>query len=115
MARQSELSLMIVVKAAPVLTAELQESMCVAALDLGPEPGWIRLFPVPFRDLADDSKFRKYQELTFGLHDRAMISDPSLGYRSRGRSAPAESSDLNMAGRLDVSELNAWASGPCVI
>lgn len=64
MARQSELSLMIVVKAAPVLTAELQESMCVAALDLGPEPGWIRLFPVPFRDLADDSKFRKYQELT---------------------------------------------------
>lgn len=55
---------MILVKAAPVLTSELQESMCVAAMRLDPEPEWIRLHPVPFRDLADDSKFRKYQEIT---------------------------------------------------
>ena len=64
MARQRELSLMIAVKAAPVPTAQLQESMCVAGIDLGPEPRWIRLFPIPFRDLADDSKFRKYEEVT---------------------------------------------------
>ena len=38
--------------------------MCVAAMRLGPEPEWIRLHPVPFRDLDDNSKFRKYQELT---------------------------------------------------
>ena len=58
-----ELSLLIVVKAAPV-PRKLQESICVAAIDLAPEPRWIRLFPIPFRDLADDSKFRKYQKVT---------------------------------------------------
>ena len=63
MAQQHELSVMVLVKAAPVLTSELQESMCVAAMRLGSEPGWIRLHPVPFRDLEDDSKFRKYQEV----------------------------------------------------
>ena len=55
---------MVLVKAAPVLTSELRETMCVAAMLLGPAPEWIRLYPVPFRDLADDSKFRKYQEIT---------------------------------------------------
>ena len=56
-----EIKAMILVKAAPVLTSELQESMCVAAMRLGSQPEWIRLHPVPFRDLADDTKFRKYQ------------------------------------------------------
>jgi len=64
---------MIAVKAAPVPTAQLQESMCVAGIDLGSEPGWIRLFPIPFRDLADDSKFRKYEEVT--LHAKRSDSD----------------------------------------
>ena len=59
-----EIKAMILVKAAPVLTSELQESMCVAAMRLGSQPEWIRLHPVPFRDLADDTKFRKYQEVT---------------------------------------------------
>ena len=54
---------MILVKAAPVLTSELKENMCVAAMRLGPDPEWIRLHPIPFRDLEDDSKFQKYQEL----------------------------------------------------
>lgn len=55
---------MILVKAAPVLTARLEDSMCVAAISLDGDPRWIRLHPVPFRDLADESKFRKYQEVT---------------------------------------------------
>ncbi len=38
--------------------------MCVAAVTLGQDPEWIRLHPVPFRDLADDTRFRKYQEVT---------------------------------------------------
>lgn len=59
-----DLTVMALVKAAPVLTSQLQETMCVAAVSLGDEPRWIRLHPVPFRDLADDSKFQKYQEFT---------------------------------------------------
>lgn len=54
---------MILVKAAPVLTSQLQESMCVAAMTLDDDPKWVRLHPVPFRDLGDESKFRKYQEV----------------------------------------------------
>lgn len=61
---EQDLSVMILVKAAPVLTSQLQETMCVAAMTLDSEPSWIRLHPVPFRDLADASKFQKYQEVT---------------------------------------------------
>lgn len=60
---EQHLSVMVLVKAAPVLTSQLQETMCVAAMTLASEPEWIRLHPVPFRDLADDSRFRKYQEI----------------------------------------------------
>lgn len=59
-----DLSVMILVKAAPVLTSDLEETMCVAAMTLDSNPKWIRLHPVPFRDLDDESKFRKYQEVT---------------------------------------------------
>jgi hypothetical protein len=56
-----EIEVMILVKAAPVLTSRLDETMCVAAVALGDNPRWVRLHPVPFRDLADDLKFKKYQ------------------------------------------------------
>ena len=55
---------MILAKAAPVLTSRLEESMCVAAVSLDVQPEWIRLHPVPFRDLTDETRFRKYQEVT---------------------------------------------------
>jgi hypothetical protein len=63
MPRETELHLMILVKASPVLTAELRETMCVAAATLGEERHWVRIHPVPFRDLGDESKFVKYQEV----------------------------------------------------
>lgn len=59
-----ELSVMVLVKASLVLTSKLEENMCVAAMTLTDDPKWVRLYPVPFRDLEDDSKFRKYQEIT---------------------------------------------------
>lgn len=37
--------------------------MCVAAMTVDDSPRWVRLHPVPFRDLADDSRFKKYQEI----------------------------------------------------
>jgi hypothetical protein len=56
---------LILVKAAPVLTKHLDETMCVAGLRLDEgEPSWIRLHPVPFRDLEDERKFAKYQRLS---------------------------------------------------
>lgn len=64
MGAEQELQALILVKAAPVLTSQLQESMCVAAMTLDDAPRWVRLHPVPFRDLGDDSRFRKYQQIT---------------------------------------------------
>lgn len=63
MREENELRVMILVKATPVLTSQLEESMCVAAVTLDANPRWIRLHPIPFRDLADESKFRKYEEV----------------------------------------------------
>jgi len=59
------MKVLILVKAAPVLTRELDETMCVAGIRLDTDPvEWVRLHPVPFRDLNDDSKFRKYEVVT---------------------------------------------------
>jgi hypothetical protein len=58
------LTVVVLVKAAPVLTRALEETMCVAGV-LRTESGveWIRLHPIPFRDLASEARFAKYQEI----------------------------------------------------
>lgn len=58
-----ELRVMVLVKAAPNLTDNLEEEVCVAAMTLDDSPRWVRLHPVPFRDLAGNERFKKYQEI----------------------------------------------------
>lgn len=58
----TDMKVLVLVKAAPVLTRELDETMCVAGVRLDDEtPEWVRLHPVPFRDLDDERKFAKYE------------------------------------------------------
>lgn len=53
---------MVTVKAQPALSQKHGEVVCVAGIRLDTErPEWIRLFPVPFRDLDKMVKFKKYQ------------------------------------------------------
>lgn len=53
---------LITVKAYPVIGSKTGEAVCVAGIRLDtPEPTWIRLFPVPFRQLAEDKRFKKFQ------------------------------------------------------
>lgn len=53
---------LIVVKAQPALSKRHGEVVCVAGVRVdGDRPEWIRLFPVPFRDLPAVTKFKKYQ------------------------------------------------------
>lgn len=63
---QSEvMEVLVLVKAAPVMTSELEETMCVAGVRIdGGRNEWVRLHPVPFRDLADETRFAKYQRIT---------------------------------------------------
>ena len=100
------MKVLILVKAAPVLTRELEETMCVAGvrIDQG-EPRWVRLHPVPFRDLDDDSRFAKYQAVTVDV------------FRPRSDRRPESWSPLH--GSIVPEELmgtdNVWAQRRQVI
>lgn len=55
------LSVLITVKAAPNPSATYGETVCVAGVSTDlTAPGWIRLYPVNFRDLDATDQFRKY-------------------------------------------------------
>lgn len=118
---------MILVKAAPVLTSALQESMCVAAMSLDDPPRWIRLHPVPFRDLADETKFHKYQEVTVEAFrprsDRrpeswtpiegSIVPGPTIrtdhAWSERRQRVDSLGSELTMC---ELVEMNRSGSGP---
>jgi hypothetical protein len=65
---ETEMEVVVLVKAAPVLTRDLEETMCVAGARLGEDaPQWIRLHPVPFRDLDEEQRFAKYQRVALSV------------------------------------------------
>lgn len=127
MAVPTTLRVMILIKAAPVLTSALQETMCVAAMSLDDSPRWIRLHPVPFRDLDDNTKFRKFQEVTVEAirpkSDRrpeswtpiegTILPGATIGteraWSTRRQRLDRLGSDLTMC---DLLELNRSGSGP---
>lgn len=51
--------ILITVKAYPNPSKKYGETVCCAGIDLGTGQ-WIRLYPIPYRDLDDDQKFKKY-------------------------------------------------------
>ena len=116
---------MILVKAAPVLTRQLAETMCVAAIDLD-EPRWIRLHPVPFRDLDDDKKFRKYQEVEVKAFRPASDRRPeswtpiegsarlgeAIGTDHRWSDRRLRVAELGERTMCDLIALNRLGSGP---
>jgi len=59
------LSLIVTVKAAPNPSERYGETVCVAGLSADLErPGWIRLYPINFRELDSEEKFHKYDIIT---------------------------------------------------
>jgi hypothetical protein len=59
--RPVRMTVMITVKAAPNPSERYGETVCVAGIRLDPEDGgWVRLYPINFRELDDESRFRKY-------------------------------------------------------
>ena len=57
----TRMRVLITVKAAPNPSQTYGETVCVAGLRLDLDNvGWVRLYPINFRDLGDDSKFKKY-------------------------------------------------------
>jgi hypothetical protein len=64
---------LITVKAYPAVGKRHGEAVCVAGIDID-SVRWIRLFPVPFRDLPDPNRFRKYE--TIELRAQKAPRDP---------------------------------------
>lgn len=56
-----QLQMLVTVKAAPNPSERYGETVCVAGLSTDPNRrGWIRLYPINFRDLGSGDRFRKY-------------------------------------------------------
>lgn len=51
--------ILITVKAYPNPSRKYSETVCCAGVDLSNNQ-WVRLYPIPYRDLDDENKFKKY-------------------------------------------------------
>ncbi len=59
------LRVLITVKAAPNPSEKYGETVCVAGFNASPtEPGWLRLYPINFRELGVQESFKKYDIVT---------------------------------------------------
>jgi hypothetical protein len=73
--RPVRMRVLITVKAAPNPSEKYGETVCVAGLRLDLDAGgWVRLYPVNFRELDSDGKFRKYDVVS--LMARPNPGDP---------------------------------------
>ncbi|WP_275295400.1 hypothetical protein [Amycolatopsis sp. La24] len=56
---------LITVKAAPNPSEKYGETVCVAGLRIDPgHEGWVRLYPINFRELGENASFKKYDVVT---------------------------------------------------
>jgi hypothetical protein len=127
MANSIHLKVTVLVKAAPVLTSAFDETMCVAGVrrtDTTIE--WVRLHPVPFRDLASDERFVKYQEVEVNAirpkSDRrpeswtplrgSILLGSRLGTDRRWADRRALIDALPVADMCDLVDTNRSGSGP---
>lgn len=62
---------LITVKASPVPSASYGDTVCVAGIDVSTDQyRWVRLYPVPHRHIAENSKFKKYDIVEVPLSPR---------------------------------------------
>ncbi len=87
--------ILVTVKTYPTLSARYGELVCTAGVR--EDGSWIRLYPVPFRRLGDDERYRKYDWL-----ECAVIKNPSDPRPESYR--PTDVSQLVAAGHMDTSE-----------
>jgi len=52
------MKVLITVKAYPAISKKYNETVCTAGIT--EEGKWIRIYPIPFRQLEYDNQFRKY-------------------------------------------------------
>ena len=77
----TQLRLMVSVKAYPTPSTKYEETVCCAGISEDLE--WIRLYPVPYRDLPGLGKFRKYDivEVTAVRREPGRLLEFEAGQR----------------------------------
>ncbi len=60
MTRPEKKKILVLVKTYPNPSTRYTETVCVAGVLMDAKPSWIRLYPIPFRDLPKDQQFKKY-------------------------------------------------------
>lgn len=97
---------LITVKAAPQPSAGHGDTVCVAGIKQDKEgPRWIRLYPIPFRHIEEESKFRKYDVVDVPV--TPARSDP------RAESYRPDLAQLRITGHVDGGKRIAWV-GPLI-
>jgi hypothetical protein len=88
------ISVLITIKAYPAISQRYGEVVCVAGIRTDtPTPEWCRLFPVPFRDLPFQQRFKKYQVIRLeaerhGTDTRPESYRPNIDSIEVGESLP---------------------------
>lgn len=88
----------VIVKAAPRASRTHGETVCIAAVDRG--GGWVRLYPVSFRDLADAQRFGRWDHLKFRWRRPKTSSD------RRSESRRVDASSIVITGQLPAGQRN---------
>ena len=71
---------LIAVKAYPTLSKTYAELVCTAGFR--EDESWVRIYPLPFRSLGDEKRFKKYQWIEIDLEKNPKDSRPE-SYRPR--------------------------------
>jgi len=93
------LETLIVVKAYPNPSVSLTEAVCM--LGITKEHGFVRLYPVPFRDLSGNQQFSKYQLV------KMRVNDPKSDGRANTFRPDSDSFEVLEA---PLSTKNKWAA-----
>ena len=93
-------NILITVKAYPNPSKKYVETVCTAGIDLG-ENKWIRLYPVPYRDLEISKKFKKYDII------EAEVEKSSRDHRPESYKINCDS--IRPVASIDTKKDKKWA------
>jgi len=68
--------ILITVKTYPNPSRTYNETVCVAGILLDDPPSWIRLYPIPFRNLNEDQRFKKFDVIEAKVKKNTQDSRP---------------------------------------
>ncbi len=88
--------ILITVKTYPTLSKKYGETVCTAGVR--PDGTWVRIYPVPFRRLNDEEKYRKYDWLDVRLARNTPDPRPET-FR------PVDEAEFVPVGHLDTDDL----------